>query len=147
MTKLLDVLSGIKSQALPATWSAGLLQILSGADETQRLSLASWLSNMKLDESQGKSVAQAIERIVDQTTDDSIKLKLLAALRPGTPLAQATHEKLILQHFLGEKNPATIHDASLALSRVKLSAENAALLFEQSRQSSTLGDDARHRGC
>lgn len=131
LAMLLDSLSGIKNQPLPESWAAGLMKMLTTSDETQQLRMASWLSNMKLDALQGKAVAETIEQIVSKTNDESVKLKLLAALRPGTQLSNPTYEQLIVDHFLGDKSPETIHDASRALSRVRLANSNSVLLVSK----------------
>ena len=130
LSYLLDVLSAIKNQALPESWSTGLNKLMKAADETQQLRMASWLSNMKLDEAQGKAIAATVESLVSKAQDDAFKLKLLAALRPGTQLSQAAGEQLIVEHFLGNKGAETIHDASRALSRVRLTKANAELLVK-----------------
>lgn len=131
LTVTLDCLAGVKNIALPTTWSEGLLKIFSAADETQQLRMAGWLGAMKLDEAQGKSVAETIEAVASKAGSDSTKLKLLSALRPGTQLSQPEQEQLVVEHFLGGQGNETIHDASRALARIRLTGTNSTSLLEQ----------------
>ncbi len=127
---LLDSLAGVKSQALPASWSDGLLKLMQTANEAEQLRLAAWLSNLKLDEAQGRAVAETVEGLVSKAKDDAVKLKLLTALRAGTQLSQPAQEQMVVEHFLGEKEVTTIHDASRALSRLRLTKASSELLVK-----------------
>ena len=132
VTSLLSVISGIKNQAVPSSWTPGLLQLLgSSTDEAQRLRMASWLSNMKLDEAQGKSVAESLEALVVKANEDSVKLKLLSALRPGTQLSHADQEQLVVDHFLGGKGVESVHDAGRALARLRLTSATSSAIVQQ----------------
>ncbi len=130
LSAVIDLLSGIRNQPLPASWSERLLKLMASADESQQLRLANWLSNMKLDEAQGRLVAMTVHELVQKAKEDRVKLKLLAALRPGTPLSDAAQEQLIVDHFLGERGSDSIGDARGALMRVRLTRESASRLIQ-----------------
>ncbi len=80
---LLDVLAGVKNQALPASWSTGVQRLLSSTDEQQQLRMAAWLSGMKLDDAQGQAAAKTIQELAAKAQGETNKLKLISALRPG----------------------------------------------------------------
>ncbi len=145
-SQMLQLLSAFAGSELPTAWSAPLTQWLSHVDEPRAVELAAGLAGLKF--SLDDPLCAALQARAEQSSSQTVRLALLAALPLGSSIDNAQLEETLLQALTEEppgigldgfqtEDPAAI--ALEALQRVQLSVPSgqsllASLPDQSSRQ-------------